>query len=87
MTNYRNGSNGANGHANGLTALTALPATYIGRDCNENNEILNGHYEYVFASAESVLSIIISTDVRCTSTSNANFLNALRHNRFKWLNN
>ena len=32
-------------------------ATYIGRDCNEYNGILNGHYEYVFASAESVLSL------------------------------
>ena len=30
-------------------------ATYINRDCNEDNGILNGHYEYVFASAESVL--------------------------------
>ena len=28
-------------------------ATYIGRDCNEDNGILNGHYEYAFASAES----------------------------------
>ena len=32
-------------------------ATYIGRDYNEDDGILNGHYEYVFASAESVLSL------------------------------
>ena len=31
--------------------------TYIERDCNEDNRILNGHYEYVFTSVESILSV------------------------------